>query len=328
VAEHGIALGIDLGGTSVKVGVVNRAGEILSRGVRPTEVEKGPSGVAENIALAVEDALQAAGMQLSGLDGVGVGTPGICDAARGVVVSSGNLNWKNVPLADLLQRRLGVPVRLENDANCAGLGEQWCGAARGHDHVILYTLGTGVGGALILGGRIYGGATGWAGELGHIRVAPGGPACTCGLQGCLEAVSSATAMAREGREAVAAGRSPAMARLAAEQGGRLDARVVITAAREGDPAAQQILRQAGEYLGIVSAMLVSALNPELIVVGGGASHAGDFLLEPMRRVIAEQAMPGPASIVRVVQASLGNDAGLIGAATLIWRWAVQNRGRS
>jgi len=319
VAQRGQALGIDLGGTSVKVGVVNRAGEILSRGTRPTEVEKGPEGVAENIALAVEDALRAAGLEPSALDGIGVGTPGICDTERGVVVSSGNLHWRDVPLADLLQRRLGVPVRLENDANCAGLGEQWCGAAQGHDHVILYTLGTGVGGAMIMGGRIYGGATGWAGELGHVCVVPDGPACTCGLRGCLEAVASATAMAREGQKAVAEGRSPAMARLAAEQGGLLDARVVITAAKEGDPAAQQILRQAGEYLGMVSAMLVSALNPELIVVGGGASHGGDFLLEPMRRAISEHAMSGPASIVKVVQASLGNDAGLIGAATLVWR---------
>jgi len=319
MAEQGYALGIDLGATTVKAGVVSRAGEIVARAERATEPEKGPAGVAENIALAGRDALRAAGLELSDLDGVGVGTPGICNVDEGVVVSSGNLNFKNVPLAALVRERLGVPVRLENDANCAGLGEQWCGAARGHDDVILYTLGTGVGGALILGGRIYGGATGWAGELGHICIDPDGPECTCGLKGCLEAVASATAMARAAREVVAAGRSPAMARLASEQGGRLDARVVITAARGGDPEAQQILRKAGEYLGLVSAMLVSALNPELIVIGGGASHGGEFLMEPMRQMIARHAMPGPASVVKVVQASLGNDAGLIGAATLVWR---------
>ena len=315
----GLALGIDLGATAIKAGVVNRAGEILARASRATEPETGPEGVAERIARAAMSALQAAGRDLGDLDGVGVGTPGICDAGRGVVISSGNLRWKEVPLAELLSRRLGVPVRLENDANCAAWGEQWCGAARGCEDVILFTLGTGVGGALILGGRVYSGATGWAGELGHIRVAPDGPPCGCGLAGCLETFASAAAMARAGQEAVAAGRSPAMARLAAAQEGRVDARVVITAAREGDAAATEILRRAGEYLGQVAAGLVSALNPALIVVGGGGAYAGDLLLEPMRRAIAAQALPGPADIVRVVRATLGNDAGLIGAATLVWR---------
>lgn len=318
-AGTGLALGIDLGGTAIKVGVVNRAGEILARASRATEAETGPEGVVERIALAVMDALHACGRELSDLDGVGVGTPGICDAARGLVRSSGNLGWKEVPLGRLLSRRLGVPVRLENDANCAAWGEQWCGAARGCDDVILFTLGTGVGGALILGGRLYSGASGWAGELGHIRVMPDGPPCSCGLSGCLETVASAAAMGRAGQEAVAAGRSPAMARIAAAQGGQVDARAVIAAAREGDAAAAEILRRAGEYLGQASAMLISALNPALIVVGGGGAYAGDFLLEPMRRVIAEQAMPGPAGVVRVVQAALGNDAGLIGAATSVWR---------
>jgi len=318
-AGTGLALGIDLGGTAIKAGVVSRAGEILSRASRATEPETGPEGVADRIAITAREALQACGLTLGDVDGVGVGTPGICDAARGVVVSSGNLGWREVPLAALLRHRLGVPVRLENDANCAAWGEQWCGAARGVDDVILFTLGTGVGGALILGGRVYRGAAGWAGELGHIRVAPDGPRCACGLTGCLEAVASAAAMARDGQAAVAAGRSPAMARLSAGQAGRVDARVVIAAAREGDAAASAILRRAGAYLGQAAAMLVSALNPALIVVGGGGAYAGDLLLEPMRRAIAEQAMPGPAGVVRVVQAALGNDAGLIGAATLAWR---------
>lgn len=317
--RRGLALGIDLGGTSVKVGVVKYDGTILARGQRPTEVEKGPSGVVANMALAAEEALRGAGVGLAAFDGVGVGTPGICDAPAGTVVSSGNLHWSNVPLAGLLADRLGVPVKLENDANCAALGEQWCGAAKGRRHVALFTLGTGVGGGLILHGQIYGGAAGWAGELGHMPVVLHGLPCTCGQQGCLETVASATAMAREGERAVAEGRSPAIAREAAQQGGRVDARAVIYAARGGDAAALAILREAGEHLGLAAAILVSALNPELILVGGGASKAGEMLLEPMRRVIAARAMPGPAKLVQVAEATLGNDAGLIGAASLVWR---------
>lgn len=316
--QKGLALGIDLGGTAVKVGVVNHRGVIIGRGHRATEVEKGADGVVANMALAAEDALKAAGVSIGDLDGVGVGSPGICDAPRGIVVSAYNLHFKNVPVAHLLSERLGLPVKLENDANCAALGEQWCGAARGSNHVVLFTLGTGVGGGLILDGRIFGGSTGWAGELGHMPILEDGPACTCGRLGCLETLASATAMGVAARKAIEAGQSEVMARIAREQG-HVDARVVITAANEGDEAARTILRQVGEYLGLASAALVSALNPELIVVGGGASRGGEFILEPMRQVIARRAMPGPSDIVKVVAATLGNDAGLIGAASLVWR---------
>ncbi len=317
--QRGLALGIDLGGTAVKVGVVNHRGVIVGRGHRATEPEKGVSGVVANMALAVDDALAAAGVSKAELDGAGVGAPGICNTAEGVVVSAGNLFWKDVPLAPLLGERIGLPVKLDNDANCAALGEQWCGAARGSNHVVLFTLGTGVGGGLILNGRIYEGFAGWAGELGHMPAVASGHPCTCGRAGCLETVASATAMAREARKAMGEHRAPIMEMLAREQGGQIDARVVILAAQQGEPAAREILYQAGEYLGLASASLVSALNPELIVVGGGASRAGEFLLEPMRRVINERAMPGPASVVQVVAATLGNDAGLIGAASLVWR---------
>ncbi|MFZ5815722.1 MAG: ROK family protein [Bacillota bacterium] len=317
--QKGLALGIDLGGTTVKVGVVNHHGAIIGRGQRATEVEKGPEGVIHNMALAAADALADAGVSNDALDGAGVGAPGICDAPNGVVVSAGNLHWKQVPVGSLLSERLGLPVKLENDANCAALGEQWCGAARGCRHVILFTLGTGVGGGLILDGRIYGGAIGWAGELGHMPIIPDGAPCTCGGAGCLETVASATAMGLAARREIEAGRSPAMARIAREQGGKPDARVVILAAQEGDEVARGILRQVGIYLGQASASLVSALNPELIVIGGGASRGGEFLLEPMRETILRMAMPGPAQVVRVVAATLGNDAGLIGAASLVWR---------
>lgn len=314
-----LALGIDLGGTAIKVGVVTHKGDIIGRGERPTEVLKGAPGVIANMAAAARDAMDAAGVTTADLEGLGIGAPGICDAAHGTVVRAVNLNWSNVVVADLLGRELGIPAYLDNDANCAALGEQWCGAASGSHHTLMITLGTGVGGGLVLDGKIYHGFRGWSGEFGHMPAVADGPACGCGRRGCLETVASATAIANAARREIEAGRAPYMAAKAAEQGGKVDARLVIYAARSGDAPAEAILREVGEHLGAAMAGLVSALNPELIVVGGGASHAGDFVLEPMRQAIASKAMPGPCDVVRVVAAELGNDAGLIGAASLVWR---------
>ncbi|HEY3365012.1 MAG TPA: ROK family protein [Symbiobacteriaceae bacterium] len=313
------ALGIDLGGTAIKAGVVTHDGRIIGRGERATEVEKGVGGVVANLALAARDAMANAGIASSEIAGAGIGAPGICNPRDGVVVNAVNLFWHEVPVASLLKAELGLRVLLDNDANCAALGEQWCGAAKGSDHAFMVTLGTGVGGGLILNGKIYGGFSGWAGEFGHIPAVENGPHCNCGQHGCLETVASATAIAAAARTAIDSGWSPALARMATAQEGRVDARLVITAARAGDEPAREILAEAGRHLGRVLAGLVTALNPELIVVGGGASHAGDFLLEPCRQVVREKTMPGPGGVVRIVRAALGNDGGLIGAASLAWR---------
>lgn len=317
--QNRLALGIDLGGTAIKAGVVTHKGEIIGRGERATEAGLGAPVVVANMAKAARDAVAAAGLRLEDLEGVGVGAPGICDGPRGVVSRAVNLYWTDVPVAAMLTQELGMPAFLDNDANCAALGEQWCGAAMGSAHVIMITLGTGVGGGLILDGKCYQGFRGGAGELGHMPAVADGPDCNCGRKGCLETVSSATAMANFARREIEAGRAPYMAGQAAASGGKIDARLVITAAKAGDGPAQAILAEVGTHLGNAMAMLVSALNPELIVVGGGGSHAGDFVLEPVRQVIRSKAMPGPAELVRVVPAELGNDAGLIGAASLVWR---------
>lgn len=313
-----LALGIDLGGTAIKAGVVTHKGEIIGRGERPTEVPLGPAAVIANMARAARDAMDAAGVTARDLEGAGVGAPGICDGPHGIVVNAVNLHWKDVHAAELLKAELGMPVFLNNDANCAALGEQWCGAASGSKHVLMFTLGTGVGGGLVLDGKIYEGFRGWAGEFGHMPAVENGPQCNCGLKGCLETVTSATAMTNAARREIEAGRAPYMAEKAA-QGTKIDARLVIYAAREGDAVAQGILREVGIHLGNAVAGLVAALNPEMVVIGGGASHAGDFIFEPMRQVVAAKCMPGPASVVRIVAAELGNDAGLIGAASLVWR---------
>lgn len=314
-----LSLGIDLGGTSVKVGVVTPRGEIIGRAKVATEADQGPERVAANMARGARQALAAAGVGPDALGGVGIGAPGTCNVAEGIVAVAVNLGWHDVPVVRMLTEALGLPVHLDNDANCAALGEQWCGAAQGSAHMLMLTVGTGVGGGLILDGRIYHGFKGWAGEFGHMPAMEGGPRCNCGQSGCLETVASATAIANAAQREIAAGRAPGLALRAERQQGFVDTRLVITAAREGDAAALSILREAGEHLGTAVAALIGALNPELVVIGGGASAAGELLLAPVREVVRRKAMPGPASVVRIVEAKLGNDAGLIGAASLIWR---------
>jgi glucokinase len=319
MTEKQYALGIDLGGTSVKTGVVNREGKILAQAEVPTEAAKGLSTVIANMAEGARQAVAKAGLTLDQVAGAGIGAPGICNVAEGVIVATSNLGGLNqIPVCELLSKELGLPVTLENDANCAALGEQWCGAAKGAQHVILITLGTGVGGGLILNGRIYNGFKGWAGELGHMPAVEDGLQCGCGQRGCLETVASATAIGRYAQEAIDAGRADSLAKRAQEMG-KVDARLVITAAREGDAVAQAILNKVAHYLGRGLAGLISALNPEAIVVGGGASAAGELLLEPVRQVIQSHAMADPVAVCRVLQATLGNDAGLLGAASLVWR---------
>jgi glucokinase len=313
------ALGIDLGGTAIKAGVVTHTGQIIGRGEVPTEATLGVGGVVGNMARAAHMALTAAGLPASALSGAGIGAPGICNGAVGVVVEAVNLGWREVPVTLLLAEALGLPVRLDNDANCAALGEQWCGAARGSDHVLMVTLGTGVGGGLILGGKIYHGFNGWAGEFGHMPAVVNGPHCNCGHDGCLETVASATAMANAARSAIAAGQAQHLGALAEAEQGHVDARLVITAARAGDAPALKVIRDVATHLGNTLGGLISALNPELIVIGGGAAQAGEMLLEPLRAVVAAKGMPEPTAVARIVQAELGNDAGLIGAASLVWR---------
>jgi glucokinase len=318
MSEREYALGIDLGGTSIKTGVVDKQGKILAQVEVPTEAAAGLETVIANMAKGARLAVEKAGLSMDQVAGAGVGAPGICNVAEGVVVTAGNLGWQDVPVCALLSQQLSIPVTLENDANCAALGEQWSGAARGTQHVVMLTIGTGVGGGLILNGKIYHGFKGWAGELGHMPAVENGPQCGCGQRGCLETVASATAMGALAKQAIESGTAPYLAKRA-EELGKVDARLVIYAAREGDQVAQEILNQVAGYLGAAIASMVSALNPEAVVIGGGASAAGDLLLEPIRRVVNERAMPGPAAACQILQASLGNDAGLIGAASLVWR---------
>jgi glucokinase len=311
-----LAGAIDLGGTKILAAVVDEDGAIRGQDRRETEAARGQEHVITNMVESIVAACEQAGAAIDALMGIGVAVPGPIDLEAGVLASPPNLQgWKNVPLVRLLEERTGAPVLLENDANAAAVGEHAFGAGRGAQNMIYITISTGIGGGIIADGRIYPGATGAAGEIGHVVVDPAGPRCGCGRYGCLEAFASGTAIAREGKYSAAEDRSPALLELAGRDG-TITAEMVAEAARDGDPEAQAIIAVAAHALGLGLVTLVHLFNPELIVIGGGASKIGAPLLEPAEVYMRAHSFPLMAQAVRVVPAATGGTAGILGAAAL------------
>ncbi len=300
-------IAVDLGGTKLLAGLVDREGVALRRTVRPTDLS-GEDALLDQI----EQAIGEVGSD--GFGALGVGLPSTIDQRTGRAVSSVNIPLAGVDLREQLQRRFGVPVMIENDANAAALAEHRLGAGRGTRHMIMLTLGTGVGGGLILDGRLYRGAVGAAGELGHITIDVDGPPCqgACPGRGHLEALASGTA-ADVVVERLARERPDGDLGRAASAGRPVDARLAVELAAEGPGDAREALEQVGLLLGAGIASYVNVFNPELVVLGGGFARAGDLLFEPARRVVAERALTPARDLVRIVPALLGVEAGLIGA---------------
>ena len=308
--------GVDFGGTYIKIGLVDARGRVgPSTTIAARGVSRPPVFIAA-VARAVETLARQAGTQGKALRGVGVGAPGVIDTARGVVRSCVNVpGWRNIALGPALSRRLGCRCAVDNDANLFGLGEWRFGAGRRVPEMVGLTLGTGVGGALILRGQLYRGAIGSAGEIGHMTVEASGPRCACGNHGCLEAFVGTRAILRAARAAMRR-RGSALRRLAAAQ--PLTPRLVAEAARAGDAGAAQVWRDAGRWLGVGIANLVNVLNPQRVVIGGGVANAWSLFYPSLLRAVREGAMPVPARAVRIVRARLGERAGIVGAAALIW----------
>lgn len=331
------SIGVDLGGTNLRIAAVGEQGKLLEKITLGTQVALGRDRVVADMCDAIQ--LLAGKIRGSGtLLGIGIGVPGIIDMASGMVRESPNLpDWTDYPAQAEIERRLGTRVVLENDANSAGLGEKWLGAGRDFEDMAMLTLGTGVGGALVLRGRIWHGMTGMAGEFGHITVEPEGAHCGCGNQGCLEAYASATAVMRMAREAIASGAVTELSR-AANSDAEFSAKAVYNLAIQGDEEARKIFRRVGRAIGIVVANLVNALNLNVYVVGGGVSSAWEAfspsIFQELRlrsmvyaatapeSPIAEgegasgRVQPGGSTKTIVTRALLGSDAGLFGAARL------------
>jgi glucokinase len=317
-----LTVGIDVGGSNLVAGVVSARGEVLER-VRRDSPTKSPREV--------EDAIVETVQELTGrhpVGAVGIGAAGFVDAGRASVLFSPHLAWRNEPLRDALWRRLRLPIVVDNDANAAAWAESRFGAAVGRRHVLCITLGTGIGGALVLDGRVFRGANGMAGEFGHMQVVPGGHRCECGNRGCWEQYASGNALVRDARELVLAD-SPVAYRLRDAVDGdvdRLTGAVVSEVAQQEDPAAAELIGEVGGWLGVGLAGLTAAFDPDCIIVGGGVSQAGDLLLEPARESFARTLTGrGFRAPPQILAAFLGPDAGFVGAADLARSAARRSR---
>lgn len=306
--------GVDLGGTNIKAALVTAEGEILCEGSRPTLLPRSSGEICADIAGLVDELAGKAGYR-GQVAGLGIGCPGSVDD-NGTVVYANNLGWVNFPAGQTLQEMTGLPVAVGNDANVAALGEALFGCAKGAQSAVIVTLGTGVGGGIIIGGQIVTGFNGAASELGHMVVAPGGVPCTCGQRGCLEMYASATGLVRMTREAMDRDPASRMHALAARSG--MDGRLAFAAAAQGDSAARQVVDDYLGYLALGLSNLINILFPEVIGLSGGVANQGEALLAPLRRLVEPAVygheLGGPRT--RLVCCTLGYQAGVIGAAML------------
>lgn len=310
VREGALAIGIDVGGTKTAAFRVARDGAILARDSVPTPAED-----AEATMAAVEAV--ARGLVTPEVVAVGVGAAGMVDATRGVLRFAPNLAWRELPIAARVSSALGLPCQVDNDANVAAWGEYRFGAGRGSRDMLLVTVGTGIGGGIVAGGKLFRGAHGFAAEIGHVIVEPNGPVCGCGNHGCWEQVAAGRAIDRRGREAAREFPYSLVASLSGGDPEKVTGRIVTQAAMQGDDVAKSILAEVGRRLGEGIAGLVNVLDPDVVVVGGGAVEAGDLLLEPARAAFLDAVeAPEHRPAVPILAAELGNDAGAVGAAAL------------
>ncbi|CAM4292902.1 ROK family glucokinase [Paenibacillus alkaliterrae] len=311
-----IYVGVDVGGTAIKVGICNADGQLLKTYEGPTEASKGTDTILQNIAKYAQQIVEESDYDWEKVDGIGVGIAGFLDIPNGIVKFAPNLKIENVNLKAYLEQALNKTVKVNNDANVAALGEAWGGAGKGVAHCVCYTLGTGVGGGIIIDEKIVEGFAGMAGELGHMAIVPDLEAiqCGCGKMGCLETVSSATGIIRMAKDAVERGDRTSLSQVE-----NIMAKDVLDAAKAGDEVATRIVNRAAYYLGKSMAMLAIILNPQYFIIGGGVSKAGDFLFDQIREVFEKYTQDQAKENVKIVAATLGNNAGVVGAAGLILR---------
>ncbi|MBL6439666.1 ROK family glucokinase [Streptococcus suis] len=312
-------IGIDLGGTSVKLAILTTEGEIQEKWSIKTNILDDGSHIVPDIIDSIKHRFETHGLTKDDFLGVGMGSPGVVDSEAGTVIGAYNLNWKTLQLVkDQFESALGLPFFIDNDANVAALGEQWVGAGNNNPNVVFMTLGTGVGGGVIAAGNLIRGVKGAGGELGHITVDFDEPfACTCGKKGCLETVASATGIVNLSRRYADQYAGDAKLKQMIDDGQDVTAKDVFDLAKEGDDLALIVYRHFSEYLGVACANIAAVLNPAYIVLGGGVSAAGDFLLDGVRKVFAENSFPQIKESTQIVLATRGNDAGVLGAASLV-----------
>jgi glucokinase len=309
-----VVVGVDLGGTNLRTALLSPDGNVLDKHKEATHASAGWKQVVARLVGNIQRQQKIADQKGLTVVGAGVGAPGVIRMDQGIVVKSPNFpDWNNLPLKEELERALHIPVFIENDANAAALGEQWLGAGRGINSMILLTLGTGVGGGIVLNNLIWQGADGMAGEIGHMTLIPEGRRCGCGNTGCLEMYASARGIVLSYRDALGMKESGKAPELTAEQ--------VYQAARDGEPVALRVMKDMGRMLGIGIANLINIFNPQMIVIGGGVKDAWQLFIGATHEEIMRRAFQVPAERTEIVPSQLGDDAGMVGAAAV----ALQNR---
>ena len=307
-------IGIDLGGTKILTAVADDNGEIIARVKLATETELGQERIKKNIFKSIYKVLEKTDIKIEKIKSIGIGSPGPLNVEKGIIYESANLPIKNMEIVELIEEETGVNTYLQNDANTAALGEKVFGAGKEADDLLYITISTGVGGGIIINGKIYYGHTGNAGEIGHMTVDPTGPQCGCGNYGCLESFSSGTAIKNMAKKAIENDESTLIKKLAKDQ--KLSAKLVAKAAEKGDQKALDIFAKAGYYLGIGIANLVNIFNPEMIILGGGVLKAKEYFLDRAKEEFKKRALKAPADIVKIKEAVLEDEIGVKGAIAL------------
>jgi len=314
-------VGVDLGGTNIVSLLCSEDGEILARRTRKTRAQEGKERTIDRITCSIQEVLDEAvslGISPNQIEGIGVGSPGPLNTNPGIIHFAPNLpGWINVPLVKILEQRINLPVYLEKDANAAALGEWWLGAGKNVDNLILLTLGTGIGGGIIIQGQVYHGSWDTAAEIGHIIIHEEGLLCGCGTKGCLEAYASAMAVVKKTLVYLKSGAETIIKEWVGDKWEEITCKMVFKAASQGDQLGCRILEETSRYLGIGIASMVNVLNPQMVILAGGVSKAGELLLKPVRKYSSKYALKVAVEGVKIVLGELGDNAGALGAAATV-----------
>ena len=310
-------VGIDLGGTNIVAGVVDEQYNILAKASTKTNCPRPDREIARDMAKMAIQAVENAKLTMDQIEWIGIGTPGIANSRDGIIEYSNNLGFVNTPMVKYIQEDIDKPVFVENDANAAAYGEFVAGAAKGANNAVCITLGTGVGGGIIIDGKIYAGSNFAGPEIGHTVISVDGPQCTCGRKGCFEVFSSATGLIRMTKESMAKNPDSSMHKLVAERSGKVTARIAFDAMRMGDAAAKAVVDDYIKYLAAGITNTINTFQPDILCIGGGVCNEGDALLLPVKELVAKEVYTrNSKQNAQIVIAKLGNDAGIIGAAFL------------